>query len=122
MKIGLPAWTVAVHLVAVAGVCCGLNGLAVGLGALYPRLGTDNPAKIVSSFGGTLNLICSICFLALALAPVVGPLHWHALGKIAGPQTALWVAVGTGACVVLSAVVCIVPMVAGARAFARMEF
>ena len=30
------------------------HGLAIGLGALYPNLRDDNPAKIVSGFGGTL--------------------------------------------------------------------
>ncbi|MHC5033773.1 MAG: putative ABC transporter permease subunit, partial [Planctomycetota bacterium] len=120
--IGLPPWTLAVHLVTVGCVCCGLNGLAVGLGALYPRPGTDNPSKIVSSFGGTLNLICSICFLALALAPVVSVLHLHTLGALEGPEFGFWMATGLGTVVVLSAVACITPMVAGARAFARMEF
>ena len=122
LLIGLPLWTVGVHLLAVACICCGLNGLAVGLGALYPRLGTDNPAKIVSSFGGTLNLICSICFLTFALAPVVVPLHLHALGRMTGGELALWLSIGTGACVALSVLVCVVPMTAGARAFTRMEF
>ena len=33
-----------------------LNGLAVGLGVLYPNLKEANPNKIVSGFGGTLML------------------------------------------------------------------
>jgi ABC-2 type transport system permease protein len=120
--IGLPAWTLALHLVVVACICCGLNGLAVGLGALYPRLGTDSPSKIVSSFGGTLNLICSICLLALGLVPVVSVLHLHMMGALAGSQFALWLAAGLAATVGLSALACVLPMAAGARAFERMEF
>jgi len=122
VSIGLPAWTLAVHVVTVACVCCGLNGLAVGLGALYPRLGTDNPSKIVSSFGGTLNLMCSICFLAFVLAPVVAPLHLHTVGVLEGGRFAFWLAAGLALVVGISALACLVPMLAGARAFRRMEF
>jgi ABC-2 type transport system permease protein len=120
--LGLPLWTLGVHLLVVAGVCCGLNGLAVGLGALYPRPGTDNPSKIVSSFGGTLNLICSICFLALVLVPIVAPLHLHAVRVLEGPAFAVWLGVGLGAVLTVSAAASLAPMLAGARAFTRMEF
>ncbi len=122
LLIGLPAWALAIHLAVVVCVCCGLNGLAVGLGALYPRPGTDNPSKIVSSFGGTLNLVCSICFLVAAVVPVVVPMHLHMVGTLGTPQAALSLAVGLAAVIALSAVVCLVPMLAGARAFSRMEF
>jgi ABC-2 type transport system permease protein len=121
-SLGLPAWTLAVHVAAVACICCGLNGLAVGLGALYPRLGTDNPSKIVSSFGGTLNLMCSICFLAFALAPIVVPLHLHAVGALDGGRFTFWMAMALAVVIVISAIACLVPMLAGARAFRRMEF
>jgi len=122
LLIGLPLWVLGVHLLVVAGVCCGLNGLAVGLGALYPRLGTDNPSKIVSSFGGTLNLVCSICFIVLTLAPVVVPLHESMLGGTQSTGLLLALGIGLGLAIALSAAACMVPMWAGARAFARMEF
>jgi ABC-2 type transport system permease protein len=122
LMIGLPAWVLGIHLLVVGCVCAGLNGLAVGLGALYPRMGTDNPSKIVSSFGGTLNLICSICFLVVAIVPVVVPLHVHMLGRLEGPHFILLLGLGVGAALASSAVACLVPMLAGARAFSRMEF
>jgi ABC-2 type transport system permease protein len=122
LVIGLPVWTLLVHLLTVACVCLGLNGLAVGLGALYPRLGTDSPSKIVSSFGGTLNLICSICFLVVALGPVVVPLHLYQVGAVGGRAAAGYLGLGILLSVGGSAVACIVPMLAGARAFRRMEF
>jgi ABC-2 type transport system permease protein len=122
LMIGLPIWTVGVHLVVVGGVCCGLNGLAVGLGALYPRLGTDSPAKIVSSFGGTLNLICSICLLVLTVTPVIVPLHLYQTGVLAGGEFAAALGGGLAVSVGVSAAACVVPMLAGARAFRRMEF
>ncbi len=45
-----------------------LNGLAVGLGVLYPNLREANPGKIVSGFGGTLCLVVSFLYI---LASVV---------------------------------------------------
>jgi len=120
--IGLPSWAVAVHLVVVACVCCGLNGLAVGLGALYPRPGTDNPSKIVSSFGGTLNLICSICFLVVALVPVVVPIHLRMVGALDAGRFALSLGLTLTAVIAISALASVLPMLAGARAFSRMEF
>jgi ABC-2 type transport system permease protein len=40
-----------------------LNGLAVGLGVLYPNLKEINPSKIVSGFGGTLCLVLSFLYI-----------------------------------------------------------
>ncbi|MFO7957288.1 MAG: hypothetical protein R6X33_09330 [Candidatus Brocadiia bacterium] len=120
--LGLPFWMVLIHLVVVFCVCCGLNGLAVGLGARYPRLGTDNPSKIVSSFGGTLNLICSICFIAFAVAPVVVPLHMHMMGIWEGTALAWRLGVGLGISLGVSIAATALPMAIGIRAFARMEF
>jgi len=120
--LGLPFWMMAIHMMVVLCVCCGLNGLAVGLGARYPRLGTDNPSKIVSSFGGTLNLICSICFIAFAVAPVVLPLHMHMMGLWEGAALAWRLGVGLGISLGVSLMAALVPMAIGMRAFARMEF
>lgn len=120
--LGLPLWMLGAHIVVVLCVCCGLNGLALGLGALCPHMGTDNPSKIVSSFGGTLNLICSICFIVLAITPVVVPMHLYMLGLWGPHQVAVWLPIALGIVAIVSAAVCLVPMVAGARAFARMEF
>jgi ABC-2 type transport system permease protein len=40
-----------------------LNGLAVGLGVLYPNLKEENPSKIVSGFGGTFCLVLSFLYI-----------------------------------------------------------
>ncbi|HMP81724.1 MAG TPA: hypothetical protein PKA41_03340 [Verrucomicrobiota bacterium] len=40
-----------------------LNGLAVGLGVLYPNFKDANPGKIVSGFGGTLCLVLSFLYI-----------------------------------------------------------
>ena len=117
----MPIWMVGVHLLVLLGVCCGLNGLAVGLGALYPHMDSDNPAQIVSSFGGTLNLILSIVFITFALAPVVVVLHLYMLQGIGG-RFPLWLGLALGSVCAISLVACLVPMLAGAKAFRDMEF
>ncbi|TWT44233.1 hypothetical protein RAS1_06430 [Phycisphaerae bacterium RAS1] len=68
--LGLPANWVRLHLLVSALICAGLCSLSVGLGARFPVLGERNPARIASSFGGTLNLICSMLFVAVVVAGV----------------------------------------------------
>ena len=38
------------------------NGLAAGVGVLYPNFKENNPSKIVSGFGGTFCLVLSSGF------------------------------------------------------------
>src|SRR5208337_3286029 len=55
-----------------------LNGLAVGLGVLYPNLKEVNPGKIVSGFGGTLCLVLSFLYiLASVLLLAFGTIGLH---------------------------------------------
>ncbi len=44
-----------------------LNGLALGLGVVYPNFREGNPSKIVSGFGGTLCLILSFLYILASL-------------------------------------------------------
>lgn len=53
-----------------------LCGIAVGIGALFPKFGTgsianrrddDNPAKIVSGFGGTFCFVLSLVYIVLVI-------------------------------------------------------
>ena len=62
-----------------------LNGLAMGLGVLYPNFKEDNPGKIVSGVGGTFCLVLSFVYIigSLVLAVVGSP--W----KITGPPSPL---------------------------------
>jgi ABC-2 type transport system permease protein len=58
-----------------------LNGLATGLGVLYPNLKEANPSKIVSGFGGTLCLVLSSLYILASIALLVFGtmgLHGHA--------------------------------------------
>ena len=57
-----------------------LNGLAVGLGVLFPNVKESNPNKIVSGFGGTLCFVLSSVYIIASLALLVlggGGFHSH---------------------------------------------
>ena len=64
-----------------------LNGLAVGLGVMYPNFKDANPSKIVSGFGGTLCLVISFLYILisiLVLAFGTSGLHRHFGWTISG--------------------------------------
>jgi ABC-2 type transport system permease protein len=47
----------------VAVMTFSLNGLAVGLGVMFPNFKDAAPSKIVSGFGGTLCLVLSFLYI-----------------------------------------------------------
>lgn len=101
----------------------GLSGLAVGLGALYPTFTEDNPARIVSGLGGTLNLLLSVGYITLVVAAQTVILQWRVLERFTSPRMfgfALAVAIAfiTG----LSLFCMLAPMRLGLRNLQRMEF
>jgi len=58
-----------------------LNGLATGLGVLYPNIKETNPNKIVSGFGGTLCFVLSSVYIIASLTLLIigdGGFHGHA--------------------------------------------
>jgi ABC-2 type transport system permease protein len=101
----------------------GLSGLAVGLGTLYPNFQEDNPARIVSGMGGTLNLLLSVGYITLVVAAQCLVLQWNLLEMFSSPGL-FPVAMG-GALVVitgLSLLCTFVPMRLGLRNLESMEF
>ncbi len=103
------------------GVCGGLSGLSVGLGAIYPNFREDNPSKIVSGFGGTLNLVVSLFFVTLVIMLEALPYYLAARrhidfeGQRQATQMAFVIVLG------LSAAMAALPLHFGMKAFRRME-
>jgi ABC-2 type transport system permease protein len=57
-----------------------LNGLAIGLGVIFPNIKETNPNKIVSGFGGTLCFVLSSVYIIASLTLLVlggGGYHSH---------------------------------------------
>ena len=91
-----------------------LNGLAVGLGVLFPNVKETNPNKIVSGFGGTLCFVLSSIYIIASLALLVlggGGFHSHSD----------WVVVSIITFVALSAVIGWLPMRIGLKQLEHFE-
>lgn len=103
------------------GICTGLSGLSVGLGARFPVLGQRNPARIAAGFGGTLNLIMSMLFVSiemvtLSLLAVRGfdPVH-TGIEDVRLANWAVFVLPGFGV------IVAVASLWMGSRHFRRLE-
>jgi ABC-2 type transport system permease protein len=69
-----------------------LTALAMGLGALCPNFREDNPAKIVSGFGGTLCLVLSFLYIVASVALLGMASPWRRRGDSSLPWLlASWV-------------------------------
>ena len=91
-----------------------LNGLAVGLGVLYPNLREANPNKIVSGFGGTLCFVLSsVYILVCVLLLGFGTTGWH--GRMA------WATESIVTFVILSFLIGWLPLKLGLRRLENIE-
>jgi ABC-2 type transport system permease protein len=129
-----------IQLMAVFLLCLGLSGIAVGLGARFPDLKESDPSRIAAGFGGTLNLVASLAYLAIVVGALAVPCHFYSLSLAAGPSNAgdlpiglsaedwtpglfqFWMSIG----MIIAAVACMVatwiPMKVGIRALRRWEW
>ena len=89
---------VAYFAIAVTVMTFTLNGLAVGLGALYPNFKEDNPSKIVSSFGGTFCLVLSFLYIVGSVALLAIGSPW----SLGGGRLSGQIAIGIPGFLVLS--------------------
>lgn len=129
----LPAWVAAVHAVAAVGMCLGLSGIAVGLGAWMPNLRESSAAKIAAGFGGTLALVLGALLVVVVVLATAVPTQLAILashGQLAGGGwvgilqrlgTGPGVAAGVTVAVAVSAAAATIPMALGFDAFRRLE-
>ncbi len=119
----VPAGLIGLHLYMAIGVSLGLSGISVGLGAFAPNLREDNPARIVSGFGGVVNLLISLLFVLFAILSIAVPSHWHQVqgGILTGGRLPGWLAASLLVTTAGFVVATWVPMWAGIRRFVRME-
>jgi ABC-2 type transport system permease protein len=120
---------VSIHQLICLLLCIGLAGMAVGLGAMMPNFQEQSPSKIAAGFGGTLNLVLSALYIMVVVLLTALPCHFYLLGH--GSDTPLsvvdarylrtWLAMGVVGSLVLGALVTIIPMQGGLKAFRRME-
>jgi ABC-2 type transport system permease protein len=83
-----------------------LNGLAVGLGVLYPNFKEDNPSKIVNGFGGTFCLVLSFLYILGSVVLLAVGAPW-----IHPPDQAIrWISFGWGGFSLISLLIGWLPM------------
>ena len=110
-------------LYSIAMVNLGLAGMSVGLGSLYPNFNEDNPARIVSGMGGTLNFLLSIAYIAAIAAGQTVMLHWGRFTRAATTATYWWtLAAIIALTALLTAAATFIPMRLGLRNLEKMEF
>ncbi|MCA9260867.1 MAG: hypothetical protein KDA61_16750 [Planctomycetales bacterium] len=120
---------VAVHQVICLLLCIGLAGMAVGLGAMMPNFREQSPSKIAAGFGGTLNLVLSALYIMCVVLLTALPCHFYLLAgrghmppRLLQPgYLRLWLALGLALSLILAAVVTVIPLRSGLRAFRKIE-
>jgi ABC-2 type transport system permease protein len=106
---------------AVAVMTFTLNGLAAGLGALYPNFKEDNPSKIVSGFGGTFCLVLSFLYIVASIALLAWGAPWGLAGVLAGMFALGWTGAAWTAFILISLLCGWLPMRLALRRVASFE-
>lgn len=115
----MPARRAFYFMAAITVMTFTLNGLATGLGALYPNFKEDNPGKIVSGFGGTFCLVLSFLYIvaSVTLLAVGSPWAWAR----SGDSSLAWLLASWTGFAALSLVLGWLPLHLGLRKVAKFE-
>ncbi len=73
LKVSWPLMFLSIFVVILMGLS--LTSLCIGLGAIFPNFKEDNPAQIVSGFGGTLALVLCLLYIVLSVGALAIPFH-----------------------------------------------
>jgi ABC-2 type transport system permease protein len=122
LMLGEPLGMMILHIFTVAMISLGLSGLSVGLSALFPNLHETNPAKIVSGFGGTLNLILSLVYVTIVVTAEAIPVHLFAIKELRPRNLTLGLSLSVLVLLVMTAAAFGIPMRLGIRKLRDMEF
>jgi ABC-2 type transport system permease protein len=117
----VPRRVVALQVVGISGICLGLSGMSVGLGALYPDFQEDNPSKIVSGFGGTLNLVLSLLLVGVVLMLEAAPCTLFMTGRMTADAFLPAAALASAGILAVCGLAAVLPLWLGLRAFERRE-
>lgn len=126
----LPSWQTMMFAATVVLMSFALCGTAVGIGALFPNFGTgstamrrdDNPAKIVSGFGGTFCFVISIVYLVIVISIEALPMYYQWLIPGWADVDRTWIILAAWLIVsILSAIVTAIPMSLALKKVETME-
>ena len=85
MMLHIPGWLALLFGSTVVVMSFALCGVAVGIGALFPNFSSgstanrqdDNPARIVSGFGGTFCFVISLVYIVIVISAEALPLYFE---------------------------------------------
>lgn len=106
----------------IAAVALTVCGLSTGLGAVFMDLDQRNPAAIVSSFGGTLNIVLCLSYLFAVIFPFGVLFHLRELGMLAPRAVVLGMLAATAWLVVLTVLACGLPLWLGLRSLQHRDY
>ncbi len=104
--------------VSMIGVTFAMTALALGLGAIYPNLETENTAEIPTSFGGLIFMMSAVSYLAVVVILLAWPVNAFLQARFAGQSGGAEVAplaLGAAGALVITLVCVVVPLRAGIR-------
>ncbi|MFH1476048.1 MAG: hypothetical protein ABIH24_00945 [Verrucomicrobiota bacterium] len=120
LEVGGRVWVTALGLA--AAISLGLCGLATGLGAVFLDLKQRNPMAIISGFGGTLNLVLSLVYMAAAILPFGALYHYYTLGRIGTGSLNAGTAAAVVWLIVITFAATLLPITAGRRSLVKRDY
>ncbi|MCG2712508.1 MAG: hypothetical protein L6416_09335 [Candidatus Omnitrophica bacterium] len=119
LKVSVPLMFLSMLVVVM--MCFSLTSLCIGLGALFPNFKEDNPAQIVSGFGGTLALVLCLVYIAVNVTALGLPFHLLVTAQISQSVFNRLIVLSSVFVCVFSAATIFISMLAGYRALERLE-
>jgi ABC-2 type transport system permease protein len=118
----VPMTVGAVSLLMAFAVSSAVAGLSVGLGAVFIDLRRQNPSAIVSSFGGTLDLVLSLGYILMTMFPFVLISRLNQHGHLSGEGLAKGLLLASSWLIVMTATATWLPLWFGHRTLLRKEY
>jgi ABC-2 type transport system permease protein len=121
---GVDPFLKVVAALAVVFMTCALVGLAVGLGAMYPRFGAD-ATQAAGSYGGVAFMILAVLYIIATIVLLGWPSSLWLFSRLRGLRLSAMreflMAASFATAMVLSVVTCFVAMRSGIRALEKMN-
>lgn len=111
-----------ISVILVISISLAISALATGLGAVFLDLKKTNSAAIVSGFGGTVNLVCSLGFILLSILPFALLLHFTGTGIVLMSDLNRYLNWCWGWLLVITLAVTIVPLYIGKRSMEARDY
>ena len=120
--LNIEAYAGMVSMAVAFAVSVALSGFSCGLGALFMDLKHSNPSAIVSSFGGTLNLVCSLVFIFMTMFPFAFVFQLYYRGYLSPEMFVHALMLGGAWLVGITLAAVLVPLWLGLRSLMKREY